>query len=429
MNFDVVIIGGGIAGLICGIELQQQGKRCAIINNGQAAVDFSSGSFDLLGSGASGENIRYFDQNALDALPSNHPYRLWGAESIRRYAKCFEQLAENLSLGLNGECQENHLRVTPLGGLRPSWLSPSSVPTVKFGERFPFEAVTVLGIQGYHDFQPELLAENLKRQSAFAHCAFHTDYLSIPELDQLRQQGREFRSVNISQLLEHRLAFAELVNELKQSAREGSAVFLPACFGLEDQQFFQQLRQASGLALFELPTLPPSLIGIRHRKRLHQHFEQLGGLMLNGDRALRAEFDGARVHKIYTQLHPNNGLKANEFVLASGSFFSNGLIAEFERIVEPVFDLDIQGCENFDPNDRLSWTNSRFAGVQPYHSAGVVINAECRVRKAGKFAENLYAVGSVIGGYQGIAQACGSGVALVSALIVAEQILKGGKDE
>ena len=48
MNFDVVIIGGGLAGLTCGIALQEQGKRCVIINNGQAAIDFASGSYQMV---------------------------------------------------------------------------------------------------------------------------------------------------------------------------------------------------------------------------------------------------------------------------------------------------------------------------------------------------------------------------------------------
>ncbi|MDU8925142.1 glycerol-3-phosphate dehydrogenase subunit GlpB [Pasteurellaceae bacterium LIM206] len=424
MNFDVVIIGGGIAGLTCGIALQQQGKCCAIINNGQAALDFSSGSVDLLSRLPDGENSLNLHRTFSELqhrLPA-HPYSLLGLETVLAKAEQFERLARSLDLGLIGSREQNHLRVTPLGGLRYSWLSPNSVPTLAEGERFPHNKIAILGIEGYHDFQPLLLADNLTQNAQFAHCEVYTGFLHIPELDHLRAMSREFRSVHIAQALEQKLSFADLAAEIKQAAAGADAIFLPACFGLDSQDFFNRLKQATGLALFELPTLPPSLLGSRQHKKLRLHFETLGGVMMNGDRALRAKFDGNRVSEIFTQIHEDEPIAADNYVLASGGFFSNGLVAEFERIHEPVFDADICQTDTFNARDRLSWTVNRFSAPQPYQSAGVIINDHCQVQKCGAFLTNLYAAGSVIGGYNSIELGCGSGVAVVTALTVADHI-------
>lgn len=424
MNFDVVIIGGGFAGLTCGIALQQQGKRCAIINGGQAAIDFSTGSMDLLSRLPNGENVLNFDRSfeAFQAQLPQHPYSLIGKQKVLEKAAQFEQIAQQLNLQLKGSLTQNHQRVTPLGGLHYTWLSPSSVPTLQDGDTFAYDKIAILGIQGYHDFQPELLAENLKLNPQFAHCELKVSHLSIPELDHLRENSREFRSVNIAQLLAHKLSFDNLVAEIKQAVGDAQAAFLPACFGLEDQSFFDSLKQATGLPLFELPTLPPSLLGIRQHKQLRHYFEKNGGLMMNGDRVLQAEFEGDRVSKIYTQIHEQQAITADYFVLATGSFFSNGLVAEFDQIYEPVFRLDMAKTEQFDPSVRATWTHKRFAQPQPYQSAGVVINQHCQAQKSGRFLTNLYAIGAVIGGYNTLELGCGSGVSIVTALTVADHI-------
>ncbi|OOF81347.1 anaerobic glycerol-3-phosphate dehydrogenase subunit B [Rodentibacter ratti] len=425
MNFDVAIIGGGLAGLTCGIALQQRGKHCVIINNGQAAMDFASGSFDLLSrlpDGSAVENLKENLTALRTALPT-HPYSLLGEEQVMNKAQAFESLAESLNLHLVGEGEKNHWRVTGLGSLRGTWLSPNSVPTVVGNEPFPHKRIAVLGIEGYHDFQPQLLAANLVLNAQFAHCEVTSGFLNIPQLDELRQNAREFRSVNIAQLLEHKLAFDDLVKEIVDSAQGAEAVFLPACFGLENQEFMTALRQATKLALFELPTLPPSLLGMRQRIQLRRRFESLGGLMMNGDSAVKAHFDGDRVRCIMTRLHNEEEIVADNFVLASGSFFSKGLMSEFDRIFEPVFYADITGVQGFDAKDRFTWTDNRFSNPQPYQSAGVVINAHCQVQKSGQFLTNLYAVGNVIGGFNALELGCGSGVAVVTALTVADEIL------
>ena len=425
MNFDVAIIGSGLAGLTCGIALQQRGKRCVIINNGQAAIDFASGSLDLLSRMPDGSAVENINENLTalrTALPA-HPYSLLGAEKVIAKAQDFERLANALNLDLIGSSEKNHWRVTGLGSLRGAWLSPNSVPTVQGNETFPHKRIAVLGIEGYHDFQPQLLAANLVLNPQFAHCEVTSGFLNIPQLDELRQNAREFRSVNIAQLLEHKLAFNDLVSEIIESAQGANAVLLPACFGLENQEFMNALRDATKLALFELPTLPPSLLGMRQRIQLRRKFESLGGLMINGDSALNAHFEGDRVHCIKTRLLEDEEIIADNFVLAAGSFFSKGLVSEFDKIYEPVFESDIIGVEGFNDKDRFSWTNHRFANPQPYQSAGVAINEHCQVQKCGQFLANLYATGNVIGGFNALELGCGSGVAVVTALAVADEIL------
>lgn len=121
MKFDTLIVGGGLAGLTCGIRLQKNGVKCAIISTGQSALHFSSGSFDLLNELADGTKV----DNPLAAagrVGANHPYAKLDGK-FAYYVREAKQLFLDCGIEVNGDAERNHLRITPMGTLKPTWLT------------------------------------------------------------------------------------------------------------------------------------------------------------------------------------------------------------------------------------------------------------------------------------------------------------------
>ena len=85
MKFDDIIIGGGLSGLMCGIRLQEAGRKCAIVSSGQNAMHFSSGSFDLLNRDNDGNAVTE-PLKAIENLDKSHPYKKIGIGKITDYA-------------------------------------------------------------------------------------------------------------------------------------------------------------------------------------------------------------------------------------------------------------------------------------------------------------------------------------------------------
>lgn len=416
MRFDTLMIGGGLAGLACGIRLAEQGQRCAIVSAGQSALHFSSGSLDLLARLPDGSEVTH-PLEALAALAQQaplHPYSLMGAEQVATQAAEAEALLERCGMALVGSYRENHLRVTPLGTHRATWLSPEEVPTLPLGGSLPWRTVAVVGVEGFLDFQPQLVASSLQAAGVDAEAR----YLSLPALDRLRNNPSEFRAVNIARVLDLPENLSALTEELTRLTGAAQALILPACLGLEDSQPLAALRTRLGKPVMLLPTLPPSVLGMRLYQRLRRRFQQLGGMIMPGDAVLRAEISGRCIKGIYTRNHGDIPLRAQRVVLASGSFFSNGLQSTRRQIIEPVFGLDLITAAQ-----RADWSRASLCDAQPYLQFGVRTDSGLHPQLGGQSVENLYAIGAVVGGYDPLHQGCGAGVSLLGALYVAQQIM------
>ena len=75
MKFDTIIIGGGLSGLVAGIDLSRKGHKCLIVSSGQSALHFFSGSFELC-------SLADNPYEGIATLGEGHPYSKIGAENI-----------------------------------------------------------------------------------------------------------------------------------------------------------------------------------------------------------------------------------------------------------------------------------------------------------------------------------------------------------
>lgn len=416
MKFDTIIIGGGLSGLISGIYLSQRGQRCVIISSGQSALHFSSGSFDLLNNLPDGTSV----QKPLDAISElvkqapTHPYAKLGETKFKELAQQAEEFFKNAGISTQGDHEENHYRVTPMGTLKPTWLTLKNLLISENEKCLPIQHPGIFNITGFLDFYTRFIADEFLKMGA--KCSIHS--INFPALENLRKNPTEMRSVNIARVFDKQENIKELARILKAESGNCDSIILPAITGLNREDVVDYLRKEINKPIYLLQTLPPSVPGIHTQQKLRSVFQQNGGVFMLGDNVLRADIKGNRISQIYSFNHGDIPFVGQNFILATGSYFSQGLIASTEKIYEPIFDLDV----TFTPN-RTQWYNSDVFDTQPYQSFGIKTDSTFRCTREGKIFENLYAAGAILEGFNPLKEGCGAGVSILSAMYIAEQIL------
>lgn len=373
MKFNTVIIGGGLAGLTAGITLQKAGKSTAIISTGQNALHFFSGSFESM------------------------------EEAPQRIVDLFAEAGIGLHYAPG-------VRLMPMGTFKKATLSLDDVslfPDPKIGHK-----ALIVSFTGYHDFFCDFLADGLEKQGI--QC--RVNMLNLPELEMLEKSPSEMRSVQIARAMDHR--WETIVGELRILIRDEDIVVLPQVFGLNDSSILSRIRQSIPAQVVFVGTLPPSVPGIRTQILLKRRYEVLGGTYLIGDQVTGAHVYDNVIHSVVTQNLGNHFLEADNFILATGGFFSKGLKSNPFDISEPIFGLDVEQAE-----DRNDWYNPEFMREQPYMKYGVATDPTLHAIAGGEPIKNLFVIGSILGGTR-TDMGMGGGLALRSALAAADQIIK-----
>jgi glycerol-3-phosphate dehydrogenase subunit B len=388
-----------------------------------SSLHFSSGCVDLLGRNRLGEKVfePFKELKALAAACPEHPYSKIGADAVKSGLDFFVGQAKARNLDYCANKDKNHLHITALGRVRTTYLSPDGVYSPRIEEAFlNKKKVAVLNFAGFRDFYPELAAANLKKHPLFEKCTITTGQIKLPELSPTGGRIRELRSIDIARHFDCAKDLGPVAEQISRLGQGAQFVAMPAILGINNfGRIRDSLEKLAGTIIYEVPTLPPSILGMRLDEALRSRFAELGGVLLPGERVCGGAIEKSRVLSL--ALASRAKISADNFVLATGSFFSGGLVSRPDSIREPVFDLKV-----FANQRRGNWYNPVFLSAEshPFMEYGVVTDSSlCALDASGRAVENLYCAGAVLAGYHPVREQSGLGVAISTGVFAADRVI------
>jgi glycerol-3-phosphate dehydrogenase subunit B len=418
--YDLIVVGAGLAGLFAAHSAAELGLKVKIVAKGLGATHWGAGGVDVLGYYPDSRTAVERPLQAIEALAAAepaHPYALLEPGELRQALQDFLALAEDMGLPYGGAdvAGENLWLPSPAGAARPAFLAPQAQLSGALKNDCP---LLIVGWRGMRDFYPALIAANLSRQGYPARDA----YLPMD----LVTSRRDANTVHLAAELDNPARWGALASALKALVQPGERVGLPAVLGLEAHPTaWAELTAQVGAPVFEIPTLPPSVPGVRLTNALRRRLAAMGVRVELNDEVIGFGVEAGRVAWIETETSARPlRQRAGHYLLATGGILGGGIRTDHTGAVwETVLDLPVWA-----PEGREAWLRPRFldpAG-QPIFRAGVTVNRQFQPVDAGgaPVYANVWAAGGLLAHADPIRERSLDGIALATAAAAVRRLAK-----
>lgn len=419
-NYDVAVIGAGMAGMAAALFAAERGLSCIQIGNGGSLL-FASGLLDFLGVHPVAEHRLWRSPyEALAELARDEPLHSLArvdASSIRSAFETFVTALDAAGLAYAPLGERNRSVLTSIGTIKTTFGVPISMAAgVAALEARP--PCLLVDFRGLREFSARQIAATLgDRWPGLRHQRIEfPGYEAVPEL-YAAHLARALETV------EMRVRTITLVKPLLGDAR---AVGFPALLGLARAGEVHAAFEAGlGVPVFEIPTMPTSVPGLRLLAALEAAVSARGVRRRQqaSVRALAFEADGGTATLALEGVPGGERVRARAVVLATGRFTGRGLTADRGGVRESILGIPVH-----QPASREAWHQRDFLDPAGHaiNRAGLRIDEAWRPLDAGgkPVWPRLYAVGSILAHQDWMRSKCGSGLAIATAWAAMAQMAR-----
>ena len=350
---DVIVIGGGLAGLTAAAVAAKRGKKVTLLSLGAGTLTIAGGIIDVMGYDDDGIPVANPSAGILE-VENEHPYHKIGYMAIEESIRFFQEVCEQEGYPYIGNLNETLWIPTAAGTLKPTCLVPKTMNTALLKKA---DHVVVLGFNDLKDSYPHMIINNFKKIPGFSEKTYEMVLIDPGLADE-----RDVTALDVARWLDTAEGLKVCMEKMRAVIKPGSVVIIPPVLGTSpNYHVAESLEQTLGCTFVETASVPPSITGLRLRAMMLSYVKKLGVRIIEQAAVARSIVEDGRCTAVVTAgIDRERTYYAKAFILANGGFYGGGLVAEPGEVIEPIFNIPVAA-----PADHELWANSSLFSNKP----------------------------------------------------------------